>query len=283
MTQTAWSPDGCWLATASKTPGEVHLWSPEGKLHTSLDQDDRQIEHLCWSPDSKLLATCDWRSGVVALWNPESGKLLRQLVAPEAKPWRLAWSPDGKWLAAAPGSRDRILRLWRPDGTAGPQLDCGDGARLAWTDDGRCVITARGCSVAVWDAVSGRRLQLAKIHDERLTDMVFCQSSGQVFTCSAEDRTVRCYEATTGKCLSTLVFIDPQRAVTIDAQGRLLTNAPQIEKELVYYVEQADGSTMLHSPDEFRKLYPTLSRPHRQANQSPANATGPCRRSGGAG
>jgi hypothetical protein len=60
--------------------------------------------------------------------------------------WAWAWSPDGKWLAAA-GSSDRTAKVW--DAATGRELltlsgHRGDVNSVAWSPDGRRLATGSG-------------------------------------------------------------------------------------------------------------------------------------------
>lgn len=91
----------------------------------------------------------------VHIWSVPDGRLLYTLTEPEYSVRSLAWSPDGRYLAAGGGlenrygtsSGDNILRIWRFDGpqdTASPMPTLAYALRghpstieaLAWNADG---------------------------------------------------------------------------------------------------------------------------------------------------
>ena len=184
-----------------------------------------------------------WRSGT-----PSRGTLLRQLVAPEAET-----------LAAWPGVQ--TASGLRPHQGA-VTTSCGSGVPTGLQARNWTVLMERGwlgptmagasslpgaVSVTVWDAASGRRLQLAKIHDERLTDMVFCQSSGAgVSPAALRIAPFRCYEATTGKGLSTLVVHRLPAGRYHRCPGPALDErSPRPRRNSFYYVEA--GRRLYHA------------------------------------
>jgi WD40 repeat protein len=86
-------------------------------------------------------------------WDVASGKELRQFAGPEVFARTLAFSPDGKLLAA--GRLDGRIRLWRVDtGTLLRDLPAHDRAvtALAFSPDGRLLASgARDTTMLLWD------------------------------------------------------------------------------------------------------------------------------------
>jgi hypothetical protein len=113
---------------------------------------DRAVA-VAFSPDGKSLV-CGGGSRVIRMWNTKTFQQTGEFAA--AGGWELAYSPDGKWLAAMgpwcvelidvnlPGRR---RRLEIPDGVHGP---------LEFSADGRVLAVASGTGITVWEMSSGK-------------------------------------------------------------------------------------------------------------------------------
>jgi hypothetical protein len=116
-------PDGKRLAVADETG--VTLWSAENRLR--LETPGKPCA-LAWAPDGGHLA-CGLESGAVQLWRCDTG------VAPAAMTLdgggaaarSLAFSPDGRRLAASGGAR---VLCWNLDAPGAPPTPCGITARV---------------------------------------------------------------------------------------------------------------------------------------------------------
>jgi WD40 repeat protein/tRNA A-37 threonylcarbamoyl transferase component Bud32 len=109
------SPDGKWLASVSNK-GLLQLCLADGGgPAVTLDE---LSEHaapaggrplLSWNADGKRLAFSTTQHATIHLWDPNTRKPVRNLAY--GKPLRsLAWSPDGKRLAAA--AEDGTVKVW---------------------------------------------------------------------------------------------------------------------------------------------------------------------------
>jgi Tol biopolymer transport system component len=91
--------------------GGAVLAAETGKLETESKVPttfDLSVSTICWMPDNRSVAFPDLRSGVSNLWSLDVfGKApSRQLTHfSSGKVWRCAFSPDGKFVAIAHGSR----------------------------------------------------------------------------------------------------------------------------------------------------------------------------------
>ena len=118
----SFSPDGKILATGirggggSQTLGEIHLWELGSKT-TIASLNNVQIgsvNAIAFSPDSKLLAWVDM-SWNVKLWQIARHDNVATLPSITPNVIYLAFSPDGKVLAAAATSRSYLINVWDVD------------------------------------------------------------------------------------------------------------------------------------------------------------------------
>jgi WD40 repeat protein/tetratricopeptide (TPR) repeat protein len=146
----AYSPDGQWLAAT----GPLTLWDARaGVLVGRLGS----AESVAFSPDSKILA---WggSDSRVRLWDVENRRFLRTLEGRPREPiddrrviGSLAFSPDGKWLAAGfghinwfAGGYDQVVKVWEMGSAreAATLLHGGTVPSLAFSADGKTLATA---------------------------------------------------------------------------------------------------------------------------------------------
>ncbi|MCI0457497.1 MAG: WD40 repeat domain-containing protein [Gemmataceae bacterium] len=175
---TRLSPDGKLLAVAqyhdSKDP-TIRLHDPAtGKLLGSLQGHTRGILALAMAPDNKTLAS----AGVdhtVRLWDLATGREKKSIELEFV--FSLAFSPDGKWLAA---DRTSNLETWIYDaGLQGPgrcwkRADSHNSAysALAFSPDSKALAVA-GHFLHVWDVATGKpRFQHAG-HTGWISDLAF--------------------------------------------------------------------------------------------------------------
>src|SRR5215208_4568560 len=78
----------------------MRTWQP----HTT------RLSALVFSPDGKLLATTAGQSKLVWLWDAATGALVRKLSGHEFPARAVAFSPDGKHIAAMQAGPD--VRIW---------------------------------------------------------------------------------------------------------------------------------------------------------------------------
>jgi WD40 repeat protein len=150
------SPDGKWLALAC--PGRRIRVLAMPKLSTAHEWTDWSYAvMLRYSPDSTRLAVR--RGDQIEIRDAASGKVVRP-IAFSPFVFRLAWSPDGQFLAAA--SHDRKVYVWRTDTGALHTMLAGHAAPVVdvhFHPKGRLLAsTAWDGTTRLWDYRSGEQL-----------------------------------------------------------------------------------------------------------------------------
>jgi eukaryotic-like serine/threonine-protein kinase len=156
---------------------------------------------LAFSPDGTVLATGSY-DGAVRFWDAGSGRPLGPpLVQPDIV-LHLAYSPDGRTLAvghAQDRSRQAETLLWdlasrRRRGAAIPY----DGHFLFSSDGQRLMLRSASMSDALWDADTGRRIDLKTTPEDSYSQSEAFSPDGTMIVTRGVDGTARFWDASTG-------------------------------------------------------------------------------------
>ncbi len=154
--RVAFSFDGTRFAACSAS-GQVAVWEASSLNSVcELKGHQQSALTLAWHPTRQDLVT-GGQDGVVRIWNSDTGHERAALPVGGQHSWveHLAWSPDGKFLAASAG---KMLRIWSIDPASTPQLAAEVPAykttisAVTWMPRGGGVVaSAYGGSLAVED------------------------------------------------------------------------------------------------------------------------------------
>jgi WD40 repeat protein len=211
----AFAPDNKTLATATAT---VRLWNADTGEEISLlalaDVDDHVVS-LAFSPDSKSLAL-GWHSGAIELWDVKQKKLVNTLKYTGSL-HAVAWSPDGKKVAAAGGPKVYVFNpqtgaiLKTFDFKTGPTPAHPTIKSLAFGPDSKTLAAggwdgiARLYNLAAANPTDPRNHRRCDGHLSAIDSIAF-SPDGRTIVTGSVDKTVRLWEAFSGKQIA--VFKD---------------------------------------------------------------------------
>jgi RNA polymerase sigma factor (sigma-70 family) len=238
--------------------GLIRRW--DAKTGRELSPPDGYVGwlHADYSPDRRFAAVGD-RQGRLELWDARQGGRLRVLQADGPAVTNLAFTPDGKALAAA--LADSTVHFWSvPDGTEQRVLRCGKEQRLnitrvmQFSPDGRRLLLSdsdrRAC---VWD-VAGEKI----CWDARFA---ICSFSADGATVIGERDGWQVRDATTGKPrgklpldlrgfgdVRALAYSPDRQRIAIGHHDGTVSLCPTTPVGAVSHFKGADGLKALNDP-----------------------------------
>jgi WD40 repeat protein len=181
-----------------------------------------QIAAVAWRPDGKLLALGRYKEVILA---DASGKTVATLPGHAEAVRALAFSPDGKWLAAAGGlpGRGGEVRIWDVDKRAEVRVlqghnDCIYAAAFA-PDSNLLATSSYDKLIKLWDVSAGKEIRTLKDHIDAVYALAFAPGGKRLLSAAA-DRTVKVWDTASGERLFTLSdALDGLNTLALDPTG----------------------------------------------------------------
>jgi RNA polymerase sigma factor (sigma-70 family) len=256
------SADGATLATGA-TDGHVRLWDVgSGASRSTIKLDLRSIPLLAFAPDGKTLAI-GALGGKITLWDleQERGTTLADLTN---GPFAPCFSTDGRLMAVnaidgqtvivnrTTGRRQLTSRgigyAFAPDGrslamtdvsgalqvidtiTGAHTWECDLGyglgtAGVAFSPDGRAIVTSRGGVLRFFEAQSGQeRLANVEAHQGGVKVVAYTPDGAAILT-AGDDGTVRLWDARNARQLKVFPHSGRVHLLAVSPDGRSLATA----------------------------------------------------------
>lgn len=186
------------------------VWAAESRqqLQSWSFPESDSVSCATFSSNNRLIAA----GGVgnpVRIWNTTTGEFVQSLKGPSGLTERIAWSRDGKWIAAvgiAAFKKEREetgpkgeLHLWNAQSgelvhviKPNQPLNC-----LLFTPDCRqFVVGSSDSSITVRDVITGKQ-QMKLRHGKEIRDIVISQDGSRL--ASAGEKTIRIWDIATGE------------------------------------------------------------------------------------
>jgi WD40 repeat protein len=197
----AFSPDGKLLACA-KTNGSILLWNmAAGTELRPLASPDSPVAQIAFSPDGTLLAAAGQvnNGAVVRIWKVATGQLLfTSHTLGGGSAWSVAFSPDGKTLAA--GLEFGEVHLFDVASRWQVATLPGHGGAVRWLGfhpDGRSLVVAGTLAdraVFVWDLATRKQPRRLSGHPSSVLSGAWRADGRLLVTAGAADGTVRLWD-----------------------------------------------------------------------------------------
>ncbi|MEO7143829.1 MAG: c-type cytochrome domain-containing protein [Bryobacteraceae bacterium] len=228
-------------AAAAPKPASLPHIAPEKAVKP-------QIYSMAYRPGGAMLAIGGFHD--VRLVDPRTGRFLATLTGHADAVRALAFSKDGKFLAAAGGLPDRQgeVKVWDVDRravavTIDGHTDCIYG--VAFSPDGKLIATGSYDKlIKLWDAATGKEVRTLKDHIDSVYAVAFTPD-GKRLVSGAADRSVKIWDVATGKRLYTLSdATDGINTLALDPTGTMVA-AGGLDKTIrVWKLGATDGKLM---------------------------------------
>ncbi|WP_164016827.1 WD40 repeat domain-containing protein [Pyxidicoccus trucidator] len=218
----AFSGDGQLLITVASDQ-KVRVWDvATGKRSSSFATRKPSNFHQ-FSSDGRFLAAWtgeDARSNRYSVWDVDSGKQLKQLKGQRSRVHELAFSPDGRRLAACSGHHldsNFAAQVWEVasgEELANLQLDWIKS--LTFSPDGQRLFTSGGPG-QLWELATGKPLLTIPETEYGAVDF---SPDGQRLVTGGNDHVARLWDAVAARELQTFKLGNTVRAVAFSPDGQ---------------------------------------------------------------
>jgi len=214
---------------------------------------------LAWSPNGKMIALAPGGERNVILWSAATGRLLGEFKGPGGDQRGLAWSPNSRDLVCGgTDGKCVVWRRGRPGvlpGTTGCPIEAvawsPDGKTIA-AGEGGSPMNGRA-SVLLWSAARGRPLPPLGAHSAGVHSLGWSRDSKLLL--SACERVARLWDFPGRRPFTTILPTGPSSGVAIGGSGHFRASGEfDPAEDVVYAAVTADGQETF-TPAEFQRKF----------------------------
>ncbi len=198
--RTAWSSDGrtvglCGLTSVAQLLDATSMTRAEiGLVH------DGNVSALAFHPDGRRVITAGM-DGACRIWFLPEERTRRVALPEEVESVPVSLDPEGKRLLAITASRHSFVLDLETRKTTRLEQDRSP-ASAEYSPEGRWIATVDGHRLRIWEASTGKPLDISLRHDQRISSFAFSSVPGRVATAD-EDGRVLLWDLPSGKRLDT--------------------------------------------------------------------------------
>jgi WD40 repeat protein len=197
----AFSPDGRRLVSGSgrllsdDEPGEVKVWNTATGEAVLTLKGHNEVCSVAFSPDGKRLLSGS-RYDTIKVWDAQTGREILSLEVLTGDVSSVAFSPDGKRLAIGSGESDQQgrplsgeVKVWDVQTSQEAlflQGHSGWVSSVAFSPDGKRLVSGGDQAVKVWDAQTGQETLCLKGHTGRVQCVAFSPDGKRLVSGSAK-------------------------------------------------------------------------------------------------
>ena len=260
ITAIAYARSGQLVATGSDD-GVVILHDLNANTSNEANRNDKPVAALAFSNDSLQLAIGTGTQ--VLILDMGSHAVVRSFDEHRGKVWAIAYSPDGTQIASASADHTAVVRTVQGESRCVLEGHTDEVRSVAFSDDG--TLLATGCrddTAALWEASTGRRIQVLRGHAHNVESVAFCRISGEVhLVTGSSDRFVKCWEVGESRMnvlhcepgiLQTAVVPDSHIIAALDSeQKRILVWSPRSQAWTSTSLEVGETATSIAASKEY--------------------------------
>ena len=204
VTCVAFSPDGMRLVSASED-GTLKIWDVTSEAETlTLKGHAGGVWFASFSPDGKRIVSAG-KDKTLKVWDATTGRTIFTLEGftgeeHNNRVLNVGFSPDGKWIRSCNGAGPFLLRVWdAATGNEAPSMKrfIAGVPSMAFSPDGRSIVSGSSRNAVVWDATSGRQTLALEGLAGQLESVAFSPDGKRIV--GAGNRRLQVWDAASGK------------------------------------------------------------------------------------